>query len=99
MVINENDVIIATHSQVFGPTSKEVCEKWVIDNCGKETVPQFIVAALSASLPAKNEQCLVVKEGDVIIATHSQVFGPAIEDECKKWVDENCGKEPAAPIC
>jgi len=59
---------------------------------------QFIVAALTASLP-KNEQCLVVKENDVIITTHSKVFGPASKEECDKWAAENCGKpEPNTPL-
>lgn len=101
-IIAEGTQFVATHKQVFGPASEEDCEQWVVENCSEEPVGEetgnYIVAALSASLPAKNEQCMVVKEGDVIIATHSRVFGPAIEDECKKWVDENCGKEPVAPI-
>ena len=51
----------------------------------------YIVAALTAS-SSKHEQCLVLKEGDVIIATHSQVFGPDTKAACEKWVADNCGK-------
>ena len=53
---------------------------------------KFIVVALTASLPNKFEQCQVIKEGDVIIATHSRVFGPDSKEACEKWMAENCGK-------
>jgi hypothetical protein len=29
----EDSPIPATHSQVFGPASKQHCERWVQDNC------------------------------------------------------------------
>lgn len=67
---------------------------------------KYIVAALTASLPGKYEQCVVVKENDVIIATHSKVFGPDTEENCKTWMKEHCGEsvsltpalQPTAPV-
>lgn len=97
-IILEGTQFDATHKQVFGPASKEDCEQWVAENCseepGGEETENYIVAALTVSLPAKNEQCMLSKEGDVIIATHSKVFGPARKEDCEKWITENCGGEP-----
>jgi hypothetical protein len=50
----------------------------------------FIVAALTVSSGEKHEDCIIVEEGSIIIATHSQVFGPASRSECERWVSENC---------
>lgn len=49
----------------------------------------FIVAALTASLPDKYENCIVVAEGDVIAAVYSRVYGPAGREECERWIAEN----------
>lgn len=49
----------------------------------------YIVAALTASLP-KYEQCFIATEDDVIITTHSRVFGPDTNEACKKWMAKNC---------
>lgn len=97
-IIPEDSSFVATHKQVFGPAGKEECEAWIAENCEITSQKKFIVAALTVSLPTKHEQCIVAREGDPIIATHSQIFGPASEDACKKWADENCGKAAEAPL-
>ncbi|MDQ3132356.1 MAG: hypothetical protein M3Q99_16535 [Acidobacteriota bacterium] len=101
-IIAQGTQFDATHKQVYGPESKEDCEQWAIENCNEEPdgtkTGNNIVVALTASLPAKYEQCMLLNESDVIIATHSKVFGPEIEDECQKWVNENCGKGTNLPI-
>ncbi len=38
IVAKETDVINTTHTKVFGPDSKEVCDKWAAENCGKPAV-------------------------------------------------------------
>lgn len=95
MVVKETDVIITTHSKVFGPDTKEACEKWMAENCGQTPNPpvetKYIVASLTESLP-KNEDCILVKSGDFFPTTYTKVFGPESEDACRKWITENCGK-------
>lgn len=58
-----------------------------------EDKTQYIVAAL---VDTKYEDCIVAAEDDMIITTHSRVFGPASLEECKRWRDENCGREKSA---
>jgi hypothetical protein len=52
----------------------------------------YIVIALSASTGKKHEDCKVIPYGDVYPATYSQVFGPASQKDCDKWLAANCGK-------
>jgi len=54
---------------------------------------QYIVIALATSTAPHFEGCQIIVEGDVIIATHSKVFGPASKEDCEKWITENCGGE------
>ena len=52
----------------------------------------YIVIALSASTGKKHEDCKVIPNGDVYPAIYTQVFGPASQRDCEKWVNANCGK-------
>ena len=36
--------------------------------------------------------CKVIPYGDIFPAIYRQVFGPAGEKECKRWVAKNCKK-------
>ena len=51
---------------------------------------RYIVAALVASSGEKEQDCMVVEEDAIIIATHRQVYGPASREECEQWAAENC---------
>ena len=44
----------------------------------------------------KYEGCKVIPYGDVYPAIYRQVYGPASERECEKWVNSNCSKSGAA---
>jgi hypothetical protein len=57
-----------------------------------ERLRGYIVIALSASTSKKYEDCKVVPHGSIIPATHNQVFGPASQKDCEKWMAANCGK-------
>ncbi len=48
---------------------------------------QYVVAA---RVGTKYEDCIVAEESDMIIATHTQVFGPASKQKCEQWRDKNC---------
>jgi hypothetical protein len=52
----------------------------------------YIVIALTASSGKKYEDCKVIPHGDPYPAIYSQVFGPASQKDCEKWVAANCGK-------
>lgn len=56
----------------------------------------YIVIALTASTGKKYEDCKVIPYGDPFVATHSQVFGPALQKDCEKWMAANCGKSDKA---
>jgi len=56
-----------------------------------ERLRGYIVIALSASTGKKYEDCKVVPHGSIIPATHNQVFGPASQKDCEKWMAANCG--------
>jgi hypothetical protein len=51
-----------------------------------------IVIALTASTGKKYEHCKLIPYGDVFPAIYSQVFGPASQKDCEKWMAANCGK-------
>jgi len=61
-----------------------------------ERLRGYIVIALSASTGKKYEDCKVVPHGSIIPATHNQVFGPASQKDCEKWMAANCGKSGKA---
>ena len=52
----------------------------------------YVVIALTASAGKKYEGCQVIPHGDVYEAIYSQVFGPASQRDCEKWVNANCDK-------
>ena len=52
----------------------------------------YIVIARTGGTGKKQEDCQVIPHGDPYIATHSQVFGPASQRECEKWMHANCAK-------
>jgi hypothetical protein len=56
----------------------------------------YIVIALTASTGKKHEDCKVIPHGDVFPAIYSQVFGPASEKDCEKWMAANCDKSDKA---
>jgi hypothetical protein len=58
-----------------------------------EDKTQYIVAAMVGT---KYEDCIVAAEDDMIIGTHTRVFGPASREECERWRDENCQRENRA---
>ncbi len=45
-----------------------------------------------AKVDTEYEDCQVVEEDAMFVATHRQVFGPDSEAKCKQWKNENCGK-------
>ena len=61
-----------------------------------ERLRGYIVIALSASTGKKYEDCKVVPHGDMIAAIYTQVFGPASQKDCEKWMASNCGKSDKA---
>lgn len=52
----------------------------------------YIVIALTGSTGKKHEDCKVIPHGDIYAAIYTQVFGPASQRECEKWMHANCGK-------
>ena len=56
----------------------------------------YIVIALTAGTGKKHEDCKVIPHGDVYAAIYSQVYGPASQRDCEKWVNSNCGKSDKA---
>jgi hypothetical protein len=52
----------------------------------------YIVIALTASTGKKYEDCKVIPHGDPYPAIYSQVFGPASQKDCEKWMAANCDK-------
>ena len=63
-----------------------------------ERLRAYIVIALTASTGKKYEDCKVIPHGDVYPAIYTQVFGPASQKECEKWMAANCGKSDKATI-
>ena len=61
-----------------------------------ERLRGYIVIALTASTGKKHEDCKVIPHGDVYPAIYSQVFGPASEKDCQKWMAANCVKSDKA---
>ena len=61
-------------------------------NKHEERERAYIVIALTASAGKKYEDCKVIPSGDPYPAIYSQVFGPASQKDCEKWMAANCGK-------
>jgi hypothetical protein len=51
------------------------------------TDKKYVVAARVAT---KYEDCIVVEEGTIIVATHRVVYGPATKEKCEEWKRKNC---------
>jgi len=53
----------------------------------------YVVIALTESTKKKSyEGCRVIPHGEVYPAIYTQVFGPASQRDCEKWVAKNCSK-------
>ena len=63
---------------------------------GDDRLRGYIVIALTASTGKKYEDCKVIPHGDVYPAIYSQVFGPASQKDCEKWMHANCSKSGKA---
>lgn len=63
-----------------------------------ERLRGYIVIALTASTAKKYQDCKAIPHGDVHPAIYSQVFGPASQKDCEKWMAANCGKSDKATI-
>ncbi|MEK6283046.1 MAG: hypothetical protein AABN95_22025 [Acidobacteriota bacterium] len=61
-----------------------------------ERLKGYIVIALTASTGKKYEDCKVIPHGDPYPAIYSQVFGPASQKDCEKWMAANCDKSNKA---
>ena len=61
-----------------------------------ERLRGYIVIALTASTGKKYDDCKVIPHGDLFPAIYSQVFGPASQKDCEKWMAANCDKSHKA---
>ncbi|HEX5708357.1 MAG TPA: hypothetical protein VFX96_13725 [Pyrinomonadaceae bacterium] len=52
----------------------------------------YIVIALVERTGKKHEGCRVIPHGELFPAIYSQVFGPASQRDCEKWMNSNCGR-------
>ena len=50
----------------------------------------YVVYSLTVSLP-QHTGCIIVREGEFVPAIYSLAFGPDSEDNCERFVAENCG--------
>jgi hypothetical protein len=50
----------------------------------------YIVISTTLEEAKKYEGCKVIPYGDVYPAIYRQVFGPASQRDCEKWVAANC---------
>jgi len=48
---------------------------------------KYIVAA---RVNTSYEDCIVVEEGAMIMATHRVVYGPDTKEKCEEWKRRNC---------
>jgi hypothetical protein len=48
---------------------------------------KYVVAA---RVETKYEDCIVVEQDSMIVATHRVVYGPATKEECENWKRRNC---------
>ncbi len=51
----------------------------------------IVIAATGSTADNKHYDCKLVPYGDPYPATYTQVYGPASEHDCKKWMAANCG--------
>jgi hypothetical protein len=52
----------------------------------------YIVISTTLEDARKYEGCQVIPYGDMFAATYRQVYGPASQRDCEKWVNSNCSK-------
>ena len=52
----------------------------------------YIVISTTLEDAKKFEGCKVIGYGDIYPAIYRQVYGPASQRDCEKWVNSNCGK-------
>ena len=57
-----------------------------------ERLRGYIVISTTLEDAKKYEGCKVIPYGDVYPAIYRQVYGPASQRECEKWVKSNCSK-------
>jgi len=48
---------------------------------------KYVVAA---RVETRYEDCIVVEEGSMIMATHRVVYGPDTKEKCEDWKRKNC---------
>lgn len=56
----------------------------------------YIVISTTLEDAGKYEGCKVIPHGEPYPANHRQVFGPASQRDCEKWVAANCAKSDKA---
>ena len=57
----------------------------------------YIVIALTEGAEKKKyEGCRVIPHGEIFAAIYTQVFGPAMQRDCEKWMAKNCSKSGGA---
>jgi hypothetical protein len=52
----------------------------------------YVVISKTLEPAKKYEGCKVIPYGDVYPAIYRQVYGPASERECEKWLNSNCSR-------
>lgn len=50
----------------------------------------YVVISMTLEEAKKYEGCKVIPYGDVYPAIYRQVYGPASQRDCEKWVAANC---------
>lgn len=61
-----------------------------------ERVRPSIVIARVGTTGKKLEGCKVILHGEAYPDIYNQVYGPASERECEKWMHANCAKSGQA---
>ena len=61
-----------------------------------ERLRGYVVIALTGTADKKYQECKVIPYGEPYPAIYSQVFGPASQQDCKKWMAANCGGKATA---
>jgi hypothetical protein len=57
-----------------------------------ERLRDYVVISKTLDDARKYEGCKVIPYGDVYPAIYRQVYGPASQRDCEKWVNSNCSK-------
>ena len=58
----------------------------------------YVVISTTLADAKKYEGCKVIPSGDVYPAIYRQVYGPASQRDCEKWVNSHCSKSGGATI-